>query len=171
MRKYRSCIISIILLIPFVFACDQSEYNLQINHYQRKTNKRPRNIILMIGDGMGITQIYSGMTVSELFDFNRAIEVAMDFAKINKRTLVIVTADHETGGMALSGGGLNGHTVETAFTTKGHTGVMVPVFAFGPGADKFRGIYDNTCIFEKMNSLYGFKERLPNIKPDSRKRR
>ncbi|MEF8985330.1 MAG: alkaline phosphatase, partial [Bacteroidales bacterium] len=94
--------------------------------------------------------------VEEMLDFNRACEVAMDFARENPNTLVIVTTDHETGGMALNGGSLTDHTVDTGYTTGGHTGVMVPVFAFGPGAEEFQGIYDNTEIFEKMKKLYGF---------------
>lgn len=94
--------------------------------------------------------------VEELLDFNRSIEVAMDFAKENPKTLVIVTADHETGGMGLNGGSLTDHNVDAGYTTGGHTGVMVPVFAFGPGAEKFRGIYENTDVFEKMKELYGF---------------
>ena len=94
--------------------------------------------------------------VEELLDFNRAVAVAMDFARKNPRTLVIVTADHETGGMGLNGGSFENHNVDAAYTTGGHTAVMVPVFAFGPGADQFRGIYDNTDIFDKMKNLYGF---------------
>jgi alkaline phosphatase len=94
--------------------------------------------------------------VNELLDFNRACEVAMDFAKKHPKTLVVVTADHETGGMGLNGGDLKAHKIDAGYTTGGHTAVMVPVFAFGPGADEFRGIYDNTEIFEKMKALYGF---------------
>jgi len=94
--------------------------------------------------------------VEELLDFNRACEVAMDFARENPNTLVIVTTDHETGGMGLNGGSFTDHTVDAGYTTGGHTGVMVPVFAFGPGAEEFQGIYDNTEIFEKMKQLYGF---------------
>ncbi|MFO7940067.1 MAG: alkaline phosphatase, partial [Bacteroidales bacterium] len=39
------------------------------------------------------------------------------------------------------------------YTTDYHTGVMVPVFAFGPGAEEFMGIYDNTDVFKKMKKL------------------
>ncbi len=94
--------------------------------------------------------------ISELLDFNNAVEVAMEFAKANSRTLVIVTADHECGGMSLNNGNLNNHTLEAAFASKSHTAVMVPVFAFGPGSENFRGIYDNTEIFQKMKDLYQF---------------
>ena len=94
--------------------------------------------------------------VSELLDFNNAVKVGMEYARAHKNTLVIVTADHECGGMALNGGNLQKHTIDAAFTTDHHTGVMVPVFAFGPGAEEFMGVYDNTDIFKKMRKLYGF---------------
>jgi len=43
--------------------------------------------------------------------------------------------------------------VKGGFVSGGHTGVKVPVFAYGPGAGKFVGIYENTAIFEKIKSL------------------
>jgi len=90
---------------------------------------------------------------SEVIDFSNAIEQALAFAKADKNTLVIVTADHECGGLALNGGDATAHTVEAAFTTDHHTAVMVPVFAYGPGAEEFMGVYDNTDIFKKMKKL------------------
>ena len=87
--------------------------------------------------------------VSELNDFDKAIGKILKFAKKDKETLVIVTADHECGGFAIN----NGSTREVlfpAFTTNGHTADLIPVFAFGPKAELFRGIYENTDIFEKM---------------------
>jgi len=88
--------------------------------------------------------------VQEMIDFDQAIGIAVDFAEQNKETLVIVTADHETGGFSINGGDLTKNTVKGKFTTGGHTAVMVPVFAFGPGAEAFSGIMDNTQLYEKM---------------------
>lgn len=88
--------------------------------------------------------------VQEMLDFDQAIGIAVDFAERNKETLVIVTADHETGGFSINGGDLAKNTVTGKFTTGGHTAVMVPVFAFGPGAEAFSGIMDNTQLYEKM---------------------
>jgi len=68
---------------------------------------------------------------------------------------LIITADHETGGMALTAGDMKNGTVEAKFVTNGHTGVMVPVFAFGPGAEGFSGIYPNTEIYKKMMQALG----------------
>jgi len=96
--------------------------------------------------------------VSEVLDFDKAIGKALEFAKMNKHTLVIVTADHETGGLTLEKGNIRSHQVEGKFSTEGHTAVMVPVFAYGPGAEKFSGIYENTAIFEKLMNVYRFKE-------------
>lgn len=94
--------------------------------------------------------------VNEMLDFDRAIKVAFDFADRNPNTLVIITADHETGGMALTGGDISTGTVEAAFGTKGHTSVLVPVFAYGAGAVEFAGIYENTDLMSKILKMYGF---------------
>lgn len=88
--------------------------------------------------------------ITEMVDFDKSIGFALDFAAKNKETLVIITADHETGGMALMGGNMKTGEVKAAFTTKGHTGQMIPVFAFGPGAEAFGGIYNNYDIFTKI---------------------
>lgn len=88
--------------------------------------------------------------ITEMVDFDKSIGYALDFAAKNKETLVIITADHETGGMALMGGNMKTGEVKAAFTTKGHTGQMIPVFAFGPGAEAFSGIYNNYDIFTKI---------------------
>ena len=95
--------------------------------------------------------------VSEVIDFDQAVGEALDFASRNKETLVIVTADHETGGLGINGGNIPDGTVEAGYTTDGHTGVMVPVFAYGPGSESFAGIYENTDLFFKMMKAYGFE--------------
>lgn len=95
-------------------------------------------------------------TVNEMLDFDRAIKVAFDYADQDPNTLVIITADHETGGMALTGGYLSTGEVEATYASTGHTSVMVPVFAYGAGAAEFAGIYQNTDIFSKALKLYGF---------------
>ncbi|RYY20531.1 MAG: alkaline phosphatase, partial [Chitinophagaceae bacterium] len=88
--------------------------------------------------------------VDEMIDFDEVIGEVLDFAAKDKNTLVIITADHETGGMTLNGGDMKTGRVDAKFTTTHHTGVMIPVFAFGPGSEKFSGIYENTAIFTKM---------------------
>ncbi|WP_439184989.1 alkaline phosphatase [Carboxylicivirga taeanensis] len=94
----------------------------------------------------------------EVLDLDKALAEALKFAMEDRRTLVVVTADHETGGMAVLGGDTSKGHVKTGFTTGDHTSVMVPVFAFGAGAQEFVGVYNNTEIFEKMYQLFKFKE-------------
>ncbi|HOO83968.1 MAG TPA: alkaline phosphatase [Prolixibacteraceae bacterium] len=91
--------------------------------------------------------------VSETLDLDKAVGKALAFAAENKETLVIVTADHETGGMAITGGNIETGKVEAQYVWGNHTALMVPVFAFGPGAEKFTGIYDNTDISKKILEL------------------
>lgn len=94
--------------------------------------------------------------VTEMIDFDKAIGEALKFAKKDGETLVIVTADHECGGLTITGGSLENKIIETHFSTDNHTPVMVPVFAYGPGAENFQGIYENTDVFHKMLKAYGF---------------
>jgi alkaline phosphatase len=94
--------------------------------------------------------------IDEMIDFDNAIGNVLDFAKKDGNTLVIITADHETGGFSIIGGDMKTGQVEGKFTTGNHTGVMIPVFAYGPGADKFSGIYENTDIFHKMINAFRF---------------
>lgn len=93
--------------------------------------------------------------VRETLDFDRAVGVVLEFAVRDGNTLIIVTADHETGGAAVEGGSIQDGIIEMDFTSGGHTGVMVPVFAAGPGAERFRGMYENTEIFQKMKEALG----------------
>lgn len=93
---------------------------------------------------------------NEMIDFNRTIKEVLDFAEADGNTLVIITADHETGGFAVEGGSVDERDVIGDFTTGGHSAAMVPVFAFGPGSEAFGGIYDNTDIFKKMIAAYGW---------------
>jgi alkaline phosphatase len=90
----------------------------------------------------------------EMLDFDRAVGVVFDYARRRGNTLVIVTSDHECGGVSVIGGAIGG-PIEYGFTTNNHTGAMVPVFAYGPGAELFAGIYDNTAIYFKMRQALG----------------
>lgn len=94
--------------------------------------------------------------VDETLDFDKAVGVALDFAGTDGHTLVVITADHETGGVTIIDGDIQSHKVKLNFSTKDHTAVLVPVYAFGPDADKFSGIYDNTDIFKKILSSFSW---------------
>jgi len=95
--------------------------------------------------------------IDEVLDFDEAIGIALDFAENDGHTLVVVTADHETGGVTLVSGDINSHSVKLNFATKDHTALMPVVFAYGPGSTDFAGIYDNTDIFRKMKKAFGFE--------------
>ena len=191
--------------------------------------KTPKNIILLIGDGMGTSQIYAGLTANHgKLNLEKCTHVGFSKTQssddyvtdsaagatalsIGKKTyngaigvdstgkahetiletaekkgmatglvatcsithatpgsfiahqpqrsmdqeIVIITADHETGGMAVTSGNMKTGEVEAKYVTDGHTGVMVPVFAYGPGAEAFSGIYPNTEIYKKMMRALG----------------
>ncbi len=104
----------------------------------------------------------SQYVISEVLDFDQAVGAVLDFAEKDGNTLVIVTADHETGGFTLGGkskkvpfGGLvsDYDEIDPSFSTRGHSSAMVPVLAFGPGAEMFSGIYENTEIHAKILKL------------------
>jgi alkaline phosphatase len=79
----------------------------------------------------------------------------VDFAMQDGRTLVIVTADHETGGLTIPEGAKESPDPAVHWSTKGHTGSPVPIGAMGPGATTFAGMQDNTEIPRKIARLLG----------------
>ena len=92
---------------------------------------------------------------AEVADLDRTVARVLDFAAKDGRTLVVLTSDHETGGLAVTGGSVEERTIETGFVTKGHTATMVPVFAFGPGAGAFAGVYENSGVGERLRAALG----------------
>ena len=116
--------------------------------------------------------------VENVLEFDDAIKAAYEFyLKYPEETLIIVTADHETGGVSLGSGGSNVYweKMESAWlengkkspqdhednkalnkecsfgwTTGSHTGAQVPVYAIGCGGEKFIGRMDNTDIKNKI---------------------
>lgn len=92
--------------------------------------------------------------VSEILEFDQVIKQALDFAEKDGNTLVIVTADHETGGLAIATGSKM-NEIKPAYTSDYHTATMIPVFAYGPGSELFSGIYENTDIYYKMKQALG----------------
>ncbi len=88
----------------------------------------------------------------EMDDFDKAVGVVLDFAIKDGNTLVIVLSDHETGGIGIVGG-VFGKNAVLRFLSKDHTGEMVPVFSYGPGSEKFIGIFDNTYVGRTLIDL------------------
>lgn len=88
--------------------------------------------------------------VNEMYDFNNTINIVLDYAKENPNTLVIVTADHETGGLTIIDPDGKYTKTNFHFSTSSHSPLLVPIFAFGPGESNFSGIIDNTDIMKKI---------------------
>ena len=88
--------------------------------------------------------------VKEVIDFDAVISKAIEFADTHKGTLVIITGDHETGGLTLHDGNYHQQTVNGQFATNDHTGIPVPVFAYGYRSYLFDGVYENSTIFNKI---------------------
>jgi alkaline phosphatase len=99
--------------------------------------------------------------------FDMAVHEAIEFAKQDRKTLVIVTADHETGGLILESGTLNKGKIDADWEVKTHTAGDVPLYAFGPGSEHFSGILDNTDIPKRIAELTGLKE-FPIIRKQSK---
>jgi alkaline phosphatase len=93
--------------------------------------------------------------IAEMKDFDAAVKAMYEWAAQDGETLVIVTADHETGGVSIQQGSTM-DSLDLMFNTKGHTASMVPVFAFGPGAEAFAGLYDNTEIYHRIRKAMGW---------------
>lgn len=90
---------------------------------------------------------------AEMADLEKVLHAVIDFAQRDGHTLVIVTADHETGGVTLPTGDIKEGVNSFRFLWGSHTGCMVPVFALGPGSHYFSGIQENTDIAEKIRWL------------------
>lgn len=95
--------------------------------------------------------------VSEMIDFSKTIDVVWEFIQNHPETTVIITADHETGGLAINKGSRL-DSLDMRFTSDYHTADMIPVFAEGPGDEEFMGIYENTAIYNKMRRAFGWEE-------------
>ncbi|HMM60200.1 MAG TPA: alkaline phosphatase, partial [Candidatus Rifleibacterium sp.] len=92
--------------------------------------------------------------IGEVKDFDTAVKTSLDFAEKDGSTLVVVTADHETGGITLPMKTIeNDKIVKPTFSSDNHTAVMVPVFAYGPGAEKFAGIQAIDDVGRKLIEL------------------
>ena len=106
-------------------------------------------------DGYGHNNDSDGMIV-EMKEFNCTLLKMIEYVNNNPETLLVVTADHETGGTGVY---YNGHKpgnegpLKLNFSTSGHTGTVVPIFAYGAGAENFAGLMKNTDIPKKIEAL------------------
>ena len=127
----------------------------------RTLSESPAGFFLMVEGSQIDWQAHGNKTegvVAEVIDFDNAVRRALDFARVDGNTLVVVTADHETGGMAITGGSIPDNQVEGKFVSTGHTGIPVMVFAYGPGAEEFTGFMRNTDMKGKILNLVKVRE-------------
>lgn len=97
--------------------------------------------------------------VVEFKDFDQTIAMAIDFVTSNQETLLLVTADHETGGLQILS--QKDDMVKVQWGTGGHTSIPVGVYAYGPGAHAFTGLMDNTDIHHMILDAIG----TPSLEP------
>ncbi|TKG95082.1 alkaline phosphatase [Puteibacter caeruleilacunae] len=144
--------------------------NMHVEHYPERGHMLPRatahaiNLLKEDKDGFflmveaskidaGGHQNKTPFITKEMLDFDQVIGAALEFAAKEKNTLVIVTADHETGGMCNTDGNFETGEVKAQYVYGKHTGDPVPVFAFGPKAEWFTGFMENTDIAEMLKAL------------------
>ena len=116
---------------------------------EQLSKNAPNGFFLMIEsaiiDGYGHNNDSEGM-IEEMQEFNGLLKALVAYVNAHPETLLVVTADHETGGTNV---GYKSHAVNQpeglnlTFSTKGHTGTVVPIFAYGAGSEKFQGIFKN----------------------------
>ncbi len=118
-----------------------------------------KGFFLMVGDMYVDRASHNGrleLLCDEAMDLDRAIGKALDFAERDGQTLVLVVGSPEASGMSLVGGNMAEGMVEAKWSMPGmanHSGTLVPMFAYGPGADQFMGVLENTEVFVKMKSM------------------
>lgn len=88
----------------------------------------------------------------ELIDFDKVVGNVMEHARMMGNTLVLVVGDREVGGLTLSENGKG--KMSASWTVAGPTANMVPLYAYGVGAEAFSGQYANTDVFKRLLELY-----------------
>ncbi len=122
----------------------------------------PDGFLLMVEESQIDFSCHDHLTESlfkDMEEINSTMLVAKKFADSHPGTLVIVTADHETGGLTIASNDSDFNKgdsgIDYRWSTDGHTGVYVPLFAYGAGAEEFHGIMDNTEVHRKVCELLG----------------
>lgn len=148
-------------------------------------NRNPNGFFLMVEESAIDRMAHrnnAALTIAAVLELDRAVETALDFARTRGDTLVIVTADHECGGLAIAGSAdepypyePGGGLLETVlagedgpfpvadahygfvmgWATTGHTAATVPVTGVGPGANAISGEFENTHLFRIMSDALG----------------
>ena len=95
--------------------------------------------------------------MAEMRDFDRAVRVAMEFVDAHPGTLLVVTSDHETGGVTMPSGDEDFTKSEQGvlykYSTGSHTGVMLPVYLYGAGAERINGVMENSDLANRLMEI------------------
>jgi alkaline phosphatase len=117
----------------------------------------PKGFFLMIEGALidkSANKKGEALCIPEVVEFDKAVKLVMDWACTRKDTLVIVVADHETGGLKVVKGRGKGQLPEIQWTAGGHTSATVPIFAWGVGAKRVHGTMDNTDVYRLMMGTF-----------------
>ena len=90
--------------------------------------------------------------IEELKDLHKLMQDLLVYVEYNENTLLILTGDHETGGLVVTGSQQK-NNLRFNFNTGGHTAILVPLYAKGPGANNFSGVYQNEDIYHRLLEL------------------
>ena len=116
-----------------------------------------------VTDSRGHMNSIAGV-VDAVREFDASVALAVEWAETRGDTLVLVTADHDTGGLGIIDGDYDDGVGEVRWGTEVHTAQWVPLFAFGPGAEHFSGVIDNTDIGILIAKLLGIED-YPDLEP------
>ncbi len=115
----------------------------------RRLSGAPRGFFLLIEEEAIDTRAHEhdiAGTATAVARFDEAVGAVLDFAAADGGVLVVATSDHETGGLVLERGTLAARRLEVVWADPGHSAIPVPLFAYGPGAERFSGLLDNTDV-------------------------
>ena len=82
---------------------------------------------------------------------DHAAQLVFDWAKDRIDTLIVVTADHETGGLEIVANKGIQSLPEVTWSTTGHTNQDIPVYAWGVNAHQVFGVAENSDIFRLLS--------------------
>lgn len=118
-----------------------------------KLEKNDKGIFLMVEGSqidMAAHANFLEESIRETLDFDKAVGVVLEWMAKHPDTLLVITADHQTGGLSLLAGDRKSGSVTGIFTTKGHSGIAVPLYAAGCRASLFDGVIENTEVPAKI---------------------
>ena len=104
--------------------------------------------------------------INETVDFSNAVQVALDYAKTHDNTLVVVTADHETGGLTMIDPAGHYSNVSFNYSTGSHTCLPVLIYAYGPNAELFTGWMQNNEVKAKILKACGIEPQAVSANMD-----